>query len=81
MLLTEKIKYSEQNVLLTQYFVFDNNSKFDIYRIWDHAYTKDSISKALSNAGFNDMQFHGDVVGKEYLDHLETIGIIVRKIT
>ncbi|NOR18059.1 methyltransferase domain-containing protein [candidate division WOR-3 bacterium] len=81
LLLTEKIKYPKQGVLLTQYFVLDNNSNLDIYRIWDHAYTKDFISKVLSNAGFNDIQFYGDLMGKEYLDHSETIGIIVRKTT
>lgn len=79
--LTEKIKYPKQNVLLTQYFVIDNNSNFDIFRIWDHAYTKDSISKALSNAGFNDIQFYGDLRGREYSDHSETMGIIARKTT
>jgi len=81
LLLTEKIKYPEQNVLLTQYMVIDGNSKVDIYRIWDHAYTKDSISKALSDAGFNDIQFHGDIAGREYSDNSETMSIIARKTT
>ena len=81
LLLTEKIKYPKQSVLLTQYFVFDNYSNFDIYRIWDHAYTKDSISKALSDARFNDMQFYGDITGREYSDNSETMGIIARKTT
>lgn len=78
---TEKVKYPKQNVLLTQYFVLDNNSKFDIYRIWDHAYSKESISMVLSNAGFNDIQFYGDITGKEYSDNSETMGIIARKTT
>ena len=81
LLLAEKIKYPKQDVLLTQYFVIDNNSNFDIFRIWDHAYTKDSISKALSNAGFNDIQFYGDLTGREYSDHSETMDIIARKTT
>jgi 2-polyprenyl-3-methyl-5-hydroxy-6-metoxy-1,4-benzoquinol methylase len=81
LLLTEKIKYPEQNVLLTQYMVIDKNSKIDIYRIWDHAYTKDSISKALSDAGFNGIQFHGDIAGREYSDNSETMSIIARKTT
>ena len=81
LLLTEKIKYPKQDVILTQYFVFDDNSNRDIYRIWDHAYTKDSISKALSNARFNDIQFYGDITGREYSDNSETMGIIARKTT
>jgi 2-polyprenyl-3-methyl-5-hydroxy-6-metoxy-1,4-benzoquinol methylase len=79
LLLTEKIKYPKQSVLLTQYFVYAGNSDFDIYRIWDHAYTKDSISKALSDARFDDMQFYGDITGREYSDDLETMGIVARK--
>jgi SAM-dependent methyltransferase len=79
LLLTEKIKYPRQGVLLTQYFVFDSNSNFDIYRIWDHAYTKDSISEALSGAGFNDMQFFGDITGRGYSDNSETMAVIAGK--
>ncbi len=79
LLLTEKIKYPKQNVLLTQYFVFDGNSDFDIYRIWDHAYTKESISKVLSDAGFNDVQFYGDITGREYSDDSETVNIIAAR--
>ena len=81
LLLAEKIKYRKQDVLLTQYFVFDNDSNFDIYRIWDRAYTKESISKALSDGGFNDMQFYSDVTGKEYSNNSETMCIIARKST
>ena len=81
LLLTEKVKYPKQDVLLTQYFVFDSNSKFDIYRIWDRAYTKDSISKALSDAMFDDIQFFGDITGREYSDNSETMSIIARKTT
>ena len=81
LLLTEKTKYPKQSVLLTQYIVFDSNSDFDIYRIWDHAYTKDSISKALSDAGFNEMQFYGDITGREYSDNSESMSIIARKTT
>ena len=79
LLLTEKVKYPKQDVLLTQYFVFDSNSDFDIYRIWDHAYTKDSISKALSDARFDDIQFFGDITGKEYSDNSDTMSIVAGK--
>ncbi len=81
LLLTEKIKYPKQGVLLKQYFVFDGNPNFDIYRIWDHAYTKDSISKALSDAGFNEMQFFSDITGREYSDNSETMSIVASKTT
>ncbi|UCD04660.1 MAG: methyltransferase domain-containing protein [candidate division WOR-3 bacterium] len=81
LLLTEKIKYPKQDLLLTQYFVFDGNSNFDIYRIWDHAYTKDSISNALSDAGFNELQFYGDTMGREFSDGSETVSIVARKTT
>lgn len=81
LLLTEKIKYPKQDVLLTQYYVFDDNSNFDIYRIWNHAYNKESISKVLSDARFNDIQFFGDITGREYSDNSETMSIIARKTT
>lgn len=79
LLLTEKIKYPKQGVLLTQYSVLDDNSNLDVYRIWDHAYTKESISKVLSDAGFNDVQFYGDITGREYSDNTETMSIIAGK--
>jgi len=79
LLFTEKIKYPQHDVLLTQYFVLDNNSNFDIYRIWDHAYTKDSISHVLTNAGFRALQFYGDIMGSEYSDNSKTMAIIAKK--
>ena len=79
LLLTEKIKYPEPNVLLTQYMVIDENSKIDIYRIWDHAYTKNTISQVLSSAGFHAMEFFGDIAGSEYSDNLTTMAVIARK--
>lgn len=79
LLLTEKIKYPKHNVLLTQYFVLDSNSRFDTYRIWDHAYTKHSISQVLSNGGFHAMQYYGDIIGSEYSDNLKTMAIIAKK--
>ncbi len=81
LLFTEKIKYPEQDVLLTQYFVLDSNSNFDIYRIWDHAYTKHSISQVLSNAGFHAMHFYADITGSEYSDNSKTMAIIAKKAT
>ncbi len=79
LLLTEKFKYPEHNVLLTQYLVIDENANIDIYRIWDHAYTKNSLSQILSNGGFHAMQFYSDIIGSEYSDNSKTMAIIAQK--
>jgi len=80
-LLTEKIKYPQHDVLLTQYFVLDSSSNFDIYRIWDHAYNKHSISQVLTNAGFHAMRFYDDIMGSEYSENSKTMAIIAKKVT
>jgi SAM-dependent methyltransferase len=79
LLLTEKIKYPEQSVLLTQYVILDNDKEFNIFRIWDHAYTEESISGVLSNVGFSDMHFCGDITGNGYSDNSETMAVIAKK--
>jgi 2-polyprenyl-3-methyl-5-hydroxy-6-metoxy-1,4-benzoquinol methylase len=79
MLLTEKFKYPEYNVLLTQYMVVDENSKIDIYRIWDHAYAKVTISKILSASGFCEIKVYEDLTGKIYSKESQTMGIIAGK--
>lgn len=79
LLLTEKLKYPEQDVLLTQYFVLDNNQKSDMYRIWDHAYSKETISKVLLDVGFKDIQYYGDVTGCVYTDRSDTMAVTAQK--
>jgi len=77
---SEEFKYPESNVLLNQYIVIDNNSNLDVYHIWDHAYSIDSISRLLDRNDFDDLEFYGDLTGGEYRQDSKTLGIIARKL-
>lgn len=79
LLLTENIKYPTQSVLLTQYMVMDGNSEVDVYRIWDRAFLKETISKILLDSGFCDIKVYEDLTGKTYSKKLQTMGIIAEK--
>ena len=65
--------------LLKNLFKVGENSKIDIYRIWDHAYTKDAISRILVNSGFADIRFYENLAGGIYSEKSVKIGIIARK--
>ena len=79
LLLSEVFKYPKSNMLLYQYIVIDDNSCIDAYRIWDQAYSIESISRLLAKNDFGDMEFYTDLTGEKYRDDSETLGIIARK--
>lgn len=69
----------EGNIRLNQTVVIDKNDNVDVYRIWDHYYSKDSITEVLKEAGFKKIQIFSNVAGKPYMEDSTTLCIITEK--
>jgi SAM-dependent methyltransferase len=79
LVLEEVFKYPQHSVLLHQCTVFDGKRDVAAYRIWDHAYTRESIGEVLLQNGFSDMRFYADLTGREYAENSKRLAIMVRK--
>lgn len=69
----------EDNIRLNQYIVIDKEDKVNVYRIWDHYYTKYTITEELKKAGFEKIQVFSDAAGKPYDEGTKTICIVAEK--
>jgi SAM-dependent methyltransferase len=52
--------------------------KHEVYRVWDKAFTRESISQELKEAGFTSIEFYSDVAGTEYEDETKVLGIVAK---
>jgi len=69
----------ENNVRLNQYIVIDKEEKMDVFRIWDHSYTRDSIIDVASKIGFKNIEIYSDVAGATYTEESKTMCLVLEK--
>ncbi|MFW6287889.1 MAG: hypothetical protein ACOC2J_03975, partial [bacterium] len=79
MALTETFFYPEHHTFLDQTIVLTEDKDIKLYRVYDHIYTKKSITKILDRHGLRKHIYYADVTGKEYFDDSNTIAVISRK--
>lgn len=69
----------ESNIRLNQYTIAHIDGSLNVYRIWDHYYTKDTILEELRKAGFEKVEVFSDVAGNPYCDKSKTMCLVVEK--
>lgn len=69
----------ENNTRLNKYVVIDKEDKIDVFRIWDHYFSKEEITKEVLRAGFKDIEIYSDVSGELYSENSKTMCIVVEK--
>ncbi|PKK99993.1 MAG: class I SAM-dependent methyltransferase [Tenericutes bacterium HGW-Tenericutes-1] len=69
----------DNQLRLDQYIVIDQNNHIDVYRIWDQAFTVDSIKAELAEAGFKKVDIYSDLCGITYYPESKTMAIVVTK--
>jgi ubiquinone/menaquinone biosynthesis C-methylase UbiE len=69
----------EDNTRLNQYAIAHKDGSLNVYRIWDHYYTKDTIQEELIKAGFEKVEVFSDVAGNPYSDKSKTMCLVVEK--
>jgi SAM-dependent methyltransferase len=58
-------RYDESNTFLRQYLVLSEDET-RCYNIWEHTFTTDELLRDLTEAGFGQVIFYGDVAGADY---------------
>jgi SAM-dependent methyltransferase len=71
--------YPENNTFLEQYVVMDNLENIEVYRNWNHCYSKADIEKVITNIGFKELGYFSNVAGKEFSESSETICVVAKK--
>jgi SAM-dependent methyltransferase len=72
--------YPENNTFLDQFVVMDDLENIEVYRNWNHCYSKEDIAKIIKNIAFKELIYFSDVTGKEYSDSSETICVVAKKL-
>lgn len=70
--------YPETDNYLEQYVIVTANG-CERYNIWNQVYTADSLGRELSDAGFGDIRFFGDIAGSPVSEGSSTICAVCRK--
>lgn len=60
--LSETFHYPGDKVFLNQYIVVDEAGKLEVYRAYDRYYSEEDLHEILSKYGFNNQEFHYDIV-------------------
>lgn len=69
----------ENNTRLQQYVLIDKDDKVEVFRLWDHYYTKAAIIDELNKAGFYNIKIYSDASGEQYYEESKTMCIVVEK--
>ncbi|OCL25720.1 hypothetical protein U472_15445 [Orenia metallireducens] len=77
--LTETFLYPEDDTLLDQTIVMTEDGETKIYRLFNHFYTKATITNVLDEFGFKDHSYYSDVTGKRYSKKSKTLAVVTRK--
>lgn len=53
--------------------------KTHVYYIWNHSFTRESLVKEITEAGFNPLAVYGDIAGSDYQEDSLTIAVVMEK--
>ncbi len=76
--LTETFLYPEDDTFLDQTIVI-TKADTNIYRIYDHFYTKTTISNVLNKFGYSEHKYYSDVTGAKYREESKELAVITKK--
>lgn len=71
-------QYEEDGTELRQSIVVTEDN-VNCYNVWDHFFTTENLEAEIRSAGFNQIEFYGDVAGAELSKESETICAVVTK--
>ncbi len=71
--------YPEFDTFMRQHIVIDFEDKIEVYRNWDHTYSKKTIGEVLNRIGFNQLAYFNDVSGLIYSDDSDVMCVVAGK--
>jgi SAM-dependent methyltransferase len=73
-------QYDDEDKTELRQSIVITKETIDCYNIWDHFFTKEALLSEIQTAGFNAVEFYGDIAGKEFSVTGETIcGVFTKK--
>jgi SAM-dependent methyltransferase len=70
--------YPEQAIYLNQEIVVEPNGQLSMYRQWFQDYTRETITRELEAGGLQVRSVWSDLVGTEYTEDTEWIGVVAQ---
>lgn len=71
--------YEENDVHLNQTILCDKDENIEVFRIWDHFYSPDTIKNLLEKFSYKNIQIFSDVKGTAYSDESKVLGVVAEK--
>ncbi|RCW52114.1 class I SAM-dependent methyltransferase [Halanaerobium sp. ST460_2HS_T2] len=78
--LKESFFYAEADTFLDQTLVITEEDEIRTYRIFNHFYTKESITNLLNKFGFANHSYYSDMMGSDYSKESETLAVVTKKL-
>ena len=76
LVLKKGFDYPEQAIYLNQEIVVEANGQLSVYRRWFQDYSHETITRELEAGGFVVLSVWSDLMGTEYTDDTEWIGVV-----
>jgi SAM-dependent methyltransferase len=76
--LHRKSFYPEDDTFVDQYVVTKEDLSVNVYRVWDHVYSAQTIALVLTACGFSVKEVWGDLAGKPHDGRSVCMGVICR---
>lgn len=77
--LTETFLYEGNDTFLDQTIVMTESGETKLHRIYEHFYTRNSVTKLLDRQSFKDHKYYSDLTGKNYSSYSKTIALVTGK--
>lgn len=64
---------------MDQYVVMDQRNNCEVYRNWNHCYSRDTMTQLMNKNGFRELEFYADVAGADYHGMSENLCVAAEK--
>src|SRR6056297_1512263 len=78
--LTETYFYPEADTYLNQTIIINEDEEIKLYRIFEHFYSKETITQVLEEFGFINHAFYSDLRGEKYEPSSKTLAVVTEKL-
>lgn len=72
-------RYEEDHTYLNQYVIVSKDNEIHRYNVWEHTFEMEELIELLTQVGFQNLKFYGDVAGAMHNEKDETLCVIARK--
>jgi SAM-dependent methyltransferase len=78
--LNETFFYPEADTYLNQIIVVNEDEEISLYRVFEHFYNKETITKVLNKFGFINPSFYSDLTGQKYTPGSKNLAVVTEKL-